>query len=140
MGDNRPVINLKNLNQYIPPQHHFKMESLQSLRDIHKQGDFMPKLGLNDAYFCIPLGVEEESKKFMRFCWEGDLYQFLCLRFHQVIEDSNCLSSENRHFDHNLSRLYALKWKDSRKCSDVLQYSDRPIAGAGVCEKSNKNR
>ena len=30
-GGNRPVINLKNLNQYIP-HHHFKMEGLQSLR------------------------------------------------------------------------------------------------------------
>ena len=25
------------------------------------------------------------------------------LRFHQITEDSKCLSSENRHFDHNLS-------------------------------------
>ena len=38
----RPVINLKNLNKYIPHQN-FKMESLQSLRNILKQGDFMCK-------------------------------------------------------------------------------------------------
>ena len=73
---NRPVTNLKNLNQCIP-HHHFRMESLQSLRDILKQGDFMCKLDLKDAYFCIPLA--EESKKFVRFYCEGDLYQFLCL-------------------------------------------------------------
>ena len=75
---NRPVINLKNLNQYIP-HHHFKMESPQSLRDILKQGDFICKLDLKDAYFCITLA--EELKKFVRCYWEGELYQFLCLCF-----------------------------------------------------------
>ena len=62
------------------------------------------------------------------------------LRFHQVIEDSNCLSSENTHFDHNLSGRYALNRKDSRECSDVSPYSDPPIAGAGVCDKSKGRR
>ena len=74
----RPVINLKNLNPYIP-YHHLKMESLQSLRDILKKGDFMCKLDLKDAYFCIPFA--EELEKFMRFYRERDLYQFLCLCF-----------------------------------------------------------
>ena len=60
------------------------------------------------------------------------------LRFHQIIKDSNCLSSENRHFNHNLYGLYALNWKESRECSDVLRYSDPPIAGAGVCDKSKE--
>ena len=64
----RPVINLKNLNQCIP-HHHFKMESLQSLRDILKQSDFIFKLVLKDAYFCIPLA--EELQKFVRFYWGG---------------------------------------------------------------------
>ena len=35
------------------------------------------------------------------------------LRFHQIIEHSNCLSLENKHFDHNLSGGYTLNWKDS---------------------------
>ena len=74
-GCNRTV---KNLNQYIP-HHYFKTESLNSLRDILKQGNFICKLDLKDAYFCIPLA--EESKKFARLYWEGDLYQFLCLCF-----------------------------------------------------------
>ena len=75
---NRSAIILKNLNLSITP-HHFKMESLQSLRDIFKPGDFMCKLDLKDAYFCIPLA--EELKKFVRLYWERDLYQFLCLCF-----------------------------------------------------------
>ena len=35
------------------------------------------------------------------------------LRFHQIIEDSNCLYSENRHFDYNLSGRYAFNWQNS---------------------------
>ena len=49
------------------------------MSDILKHRDFMCKLDLNYAYFCIPLA--EKSKKFVRFYWEGDLYQLLCLCF-----------------------------------------------------------
>ena len=105
----------------------------------------MCKLDLKDAYFCIPLA--EELKKFVRFYWDGELYQFLwcmlwtCsspLLFHETIEDSNCLFSENRHFNHNLSGPYALNWKDSRECLDASPYSDPPITRAGVCDKSKE--
>ena len=78
LGTNRPFINFENLNQYIP-HHHFKMESLQSLRDILKHGSVMCKLDLKKAYFCIPL--TKESKKFVICYWDGVLYQFLCLCF-----------------------------------------------------------
>ena len=53
------------------------MERLQLLRDILKHGYLMCKLDLKDAYSCNPL--VEESKKKVRFYWEGDLYQFLFL-------------------------------------------------------------
>ena len=78
LGRNRPFINFENLNQYIP-HHYFKMESLQSLRDILKHGNVMCKLDLKKAYFCIPL--TKESKKFVICYWEEVLYQFLCLCF-----------------------------------------------------------
>lgn len=55
------------------------MKSLELLRDILKQGDFICKLNLKDAYFGMPLA--KELKKFVRFHWEGELYQFLCLCF-----------------------------------------------------------
>uniref|UniRef100_A0A1X7TD05 Reverse transcriptase domain-containing protein n=1 Tax=Amphimedon queenslandica TaxID=400682 RepID=A0A1X7TD05_AMPQE len=42
-GGKRPVINLKDLNAYIP-SYHFNMEGLHSLlRDILKEGDWMTK-------------------------------------------------------------------------------------------------
>ena len=36
----------------------------------------MAKLDLNYAYFCVLL--HKESQKFVRFQWDGKLYEFLC--------------------------------------------------------------
>ena len=77
-GGNRPVINLKKLNKFLP-YHHLKMEGLQSLKYLLDQGDFLCKIDLKDAYFAIPL--EKTSRKYKRFLWEGDLYKFTCLCF-----------------------------------------------------------
>ena len=57
-GGNRPVINLKRLNCYIPYQH-FKMEGLHLIKDLLREGDYMVKLDLKDAYFSL----KNESKK-----------------------------------------------------------------------------
>ena len=77
-GGNRPVINLKNLNQFVPYEH-FKMEGLHCLKDILKRGDYMCKIDLKDAYFSVALN--ESSRKLIRFKWGGNLYEFLCLCF-----------------------------------------------------------
>ena len=39
----------------------------------------MCKLDLNDAYFSVPL--IKESREYVRFQWEGTLYEFLCFCF-----------------------------------------------------------
>ena len=99
----------------------------------------MCELDLKNAYFCIPLaevvllgGAPTSIPVSMLSTCPSNL------RFHQIIEDSNCFSSENRHFDHNLSGRYALNWTDSRECLDVSRYSDPPIVGAGVFGKSKE--
>ena len=74
-GGQLPVINLKNLIFFVPYEH-FKMESLNLLQFLLKKGDYMSKLDLKDAYFCVPL--HKESRKFVRFQWDGKLYEFLC--------------------------------------------------------------
>ena len=75
---NRPVINLKHLTHFIQYQY-FKMEGLNLLQNMVQKGDCMCKLRLKDAYFCFPL--KKESRKYVRFQWEGTLYEFLCLCF-----------------------------------------------------------
>ena len=77
-GGQRPVINLKELNTFLPYKH-FKMEGLHLLKEILERGDYLCKLDLRDAYFCVPLN--KQSRKYVRLEWEGSLYEFFCLCF-----------------------------------------------------------
>ena len=77
-GKFRPVINLKNLNQFVTP-HHFKMEGLHSVRSLLQENDYMVKIDLKDAYFTVP--ICSSSQKFLRFLWNQRKFQFCCLPF-----------------------------------------------------------
>jgi hypothetical protein len=77
-GTYRPIVNLKQVNGSIAYQK-FKMESLKDIKNLLLKGDFMVKIDLKDAYFVVPLS--ETSGKFVRFLWEGEIYEFLCLMF-----------------------------------------------------------
>ena len=67
----RPVVNLKNLNWYIPYKH-FKMEGLFLLKEILQKSDYMCKIDLKDAYFAVPL--HSSSQKHIRLKWKGNVY------------------------------------------------------------------
>ena len=41
--------------------------------------DLMVKIDLKDAYYVVPLN--QKSRKYVRFLWEGSLYEFICLMF-----------------------------------------------------------
>ena len=77
-GGKRPVINLKDINTYVPP-YHFKMEGLHTLRDILNEGDWMTKVDLKDAYFTIP--IYQSDRIFLRFSTGNQDFQFNCLPF-----------------------------------------------------------
>ena len=77
-GDMRPVINLKPLNQYIQ-NIHFKMKNIQMGLILISLGDFMVSLNLKDAYFNIP--IFSLHRKYVRFIWTSQRYEFTCLPF-----------------------------------------------------------
>ena len=77
-GGQRPVINLKRLNQYVEYQH-FKLEGIQALESLVKKGDFMVKLDLSDAYFGVP--ILKSHRKYLRFVWRGKTFEFQALPF-----------------------------------------------------------
>ena len=58
---------------------HFKVESLQALKYMLKERDYMCKIDFKDAYFTVPL--DKSCRHLVRFLWEGNLYEFLCLCF-----------------------------------------------------------
>ncbi len=55
-GGQRPVINSKKLNSFVKTKH-FKMESIQTLKDLLKTGDWMGKVEFKYAYFTIPIAT-----------------------------------------------------------------------------------
>ena len=75
---NRPVINLKDLNLFIPYKH-FKMEDLHCLKYLLQIGGYICKIDLKHGYFSVPL--HKDLRKLVRFFWAGNLYEFLCLYF-----------------------------------------------------------
>ena len=72
-GSKRPVFNLRQLNQWIEYSH-FKMEGMTAVIETIIQGDWMIKIDIRDAYFCV--AIAPEHRKFLRFRWEGSLFQF----------------------------------------------------------------
>ena len=64
-------VNLKALNKYILEEH-FMMEGFHMVRDLVRQGDWLAKIDLKDAYFLIP--VHTCHQKFLQFIWKESLY------------------------------------------------------------------
>ena len=69
---------LKALNNFVIAPH-FKMEGIQTLKSLLRQGDWLVKIDLKDAYFAIP--IREENQKFLCFSVANKSYQFTCLPF-----------------------------------------------------------
>ena len=77
-GGQRPVINLKALNQFIQT-YHFKMEGMHTLKEIIRPDDWLTKVDLKDAFFTIPMSMGD--REYLRFTYRGETYQFNCLPF-----------------------------------------------------------
>ena len=77
-GGKRPVINLRPLNRFIKKEH-FKITGLKQVLDFVEEGDFLITIDLTDAYFSV--SIDPEFRKFFRFSWMGQLYEFLVMCF-----------------------------------------------------------
>ena len=77
-GGNRPVVNLKLLNQFLVYKH-FKMEGIHMLRDLLREGDYLVKIDLKDAYLTVP--IWKGHQKSLRFLWKDTMLEFACLPF-----------------------------------------------------------
>ena len=77
-GSIRPIIDLNPLNRFIDTPH-FQMENLATVKSLLRQGHFMTKIDLKNAYFSV--AIHPQSQKFLRFLWQNKAFQFCSLPF-----------------------------------------------------------
>ena len=77
-GNFRFVLNLKGLNKFVNAPH-FKLSDFRTTMRLISSGDYMTSIDLKDAYYL--LSVVESDRKYLRFQWKGELYQFTCIPF-----------------------------------------------------------
>lgn len=77
-GQFRIILNLKKLNRFIKT-HHFKLEDYREVLKLISKDCFMAKIDLKDAYFLLP--IHKKFKKYLRFQFQNQLYEFNCLPF-----------------------------------------------------------
>lgn len=75
-GSHRMILNLKELNKDIT-YYHFKMETLQAALKLITADCYMASVDLKNAYYSLP--VADQHKKFLRFLWKGQLWQYNCM-------------------------------------------------------------
>lgn len=77
-GGCRFVINLKKLNEFVDSPH-FKMEDIRMVISLMQHNSYMVVLDQCEAFHRI--AMVKEHRKYLRFRWKEQLYQFTCLPF-----------------------------------------------------------
>lgn len=77
-GKFRFILNLKSFNKFVDNRH-FKMEDYRTATKLMSRDCFMACVDLKDAYFLI--NMHDSSKKYLRFKFEQQTYEFQCLPF-----------------------------------------------------------
>lgn len=77
-GSNRLIINLKSLNNFVKTDH-FKIEDHKIVIRLLREGYYMASLDLKNAYTLI--SINKTHRKYLRFKFRGEIYQFNCLPF-----------------------------------------------------------
>ena len=57
----------------------FKLIRTFTLLSMVRKGDFFTSIDLKDAFFHVP--VARRHRKYLRFCLQGECYQYTCLPF-----------------------------------------------------------
>ena len=72
-GQFRMILNLKELNKFIP-YHHFKMEGLHNAVAMMSKDCFMASIDLADAYYCCP--CSGQVSEIFKFQFHGTFYKY----------------------------------------------------------------
>ncbi|WAR08315.1 LOW QUALITY PROTEIN: POL-like protein [Mya arenaria] len=134
-GSYRVILNLKSLNESIE-YIHFKMESLHAAIRLITPGCFMSSIDLKDAYYTV--NVSEEFRKYLRFIWRGQLYQYTCL--------ANGLACAPRKFTKLLKPFFRLWciwmtriYKALAECLENVSVTQELLADIGFVINNEKS-
>ena len=72
------VYNMKIMNQSLK-ERRFKMTGTAVWKNIITKDMYMASIDIKDAYLHIPVG--KESRRFMRYEWEGNIFELKALPF-----------------------------------------------------------
>ena len=127
-GSHCMILSLKQLNNDIT-YHHFKMDTLLVALGLITPNCFMALIDLKDAYYSIP--IEQDDRKFLRFKWRGQLWQFDCM--------PNGLALASRKFTKLLKPIFATLRKDDHLSTSFLDDSLLMSDCGGMQAKRAKN-
>lgn len=126
-GNFRPVINLKQLNEFVCYEK-FKQETLNFVLELIQPNDWFISLDLQSAYWSIP--ISKEYSKFLKFEWRDQLYTFVCLPFG--------LSSAPFVFTKVLKPVYASFRSRGIRCSYYIDDSIGMNTDKHLCAKDGE--
>ena len=75
-GSHRLILNLKETNKFVE-NFHFKMETITTILSLVRPNCYMGSIDIKDAYYSV--SVCEEDQKYLKFIFDGQLFQFTCL-------------------------------------------------------------
>ena len=124
-GTFRLILDLTWVNDHIQYEH-FKMHSLNTALEMMRPNCWMGSVDLKDAYYSIP--IKQEFRKFLRFRWEEELYQFTVL--------PNGLACAPRIFTKVLNPVFAQLRELGHEC---FQYIDDSFVVADSWDKCEES-
>ena len=86
-GTARVILNLRDLNTHVD-HIHFKMDTIKDALLLVYQNCFFASVDFKHAYFSVP--VQVSHRKWLRFLWQGSLFQFTCMPQGYTAAPRNC--------------------------------------------------
>ena len=124
-GSFRFILDLTWVNTHVQYEH-FKMHSLNTALEMMRPQCWMGSVDLKDAYYTVP--IMKEHRKFLRFRWAGELFQFAVL--------PNGLACAPRIFTKLLNPVFAKLREEGHEC---FQYIDDSFVVADSEQKCRES-
>ena len=142
----RPILDLSALNKFLSVKT-FKMETPETIRISLQQGEWVTSLDFSDAYFHIP--VHMQSRKYLRFHFQNQSYQFKALpfglstapmEFTFVVKEAQFNGSIPRYKDPPVPRRLVDSSPYQRILPPGHSIPPRPLPGVGLDNQCTKVR